>query len=715
MDNPQEVKKAILAALAEKGDYKTLLEHIGDEPDLKQGVLAVLAEKRDYGTILKALNDDDKKKQTEEAFSKIAPLFQFSEMITKDAKGSFMSDLKADLDEKTKAGLAELAEEIEDLKEDLREITATLLDTTKSALVQEHLGRYSEAEKTLGDKMLALTVQVAAEKAQEMFGNLAQEAKLTEDEIEDIIEMSALSVESQIAGIIGEYISETKITPDQIVGFAEAVKKLLPAERQVSWGDIVNKPDISQGGTSAILVKRMIDEALADFSAGSGIQSIVAGTGISVDNTDPANPIVSATGTGTGDMEKAVYDTNDNGIVDSAEKELVSFINKTGATLTEGTIVYLKTSSASGTHPEALKANASTETTSSKTIGAVYEDVANDAVGYIVTSGEVHNLDTSAYSIGDRLWLATTDGLVTTTPPSAPNHKVFIGTVTRAQNSNGRILYAIQNGYEVDELHDVSFTSLANDDFFQRKGGLWVNRTPAQVKTDLSLATVATSGDYNDLSNRPDLSVFDEVEQHANLAAFPATGNVNKFYLAQDTGIMYRWTGSGYDVISASLALGETSSTAYRGDRGEIAYDHSQIVSGNPHGTLAGDISDFVEAAQDAVGSIITGGGTLNVIYDDGAPNISLDVADNSISAQKMSSSNGASFFGKSAIGAGQGEEIDVPVSSVVGRGPTGNLTALLAGAGIVITDTEIQATGGGGITEAQARAIARRYALALG
>ena len=42
--------------------------------------------------------------------------------------------------------------------------------------------------------------------------------------------------------------------------------------------------------------------------------------------------------------------------------------------------------------------------------------------------------------------------------------------------------------------------------------------------------------------------------------------------------------------LSASLALGETSDTAYRGDRGKAAYDHSQITSGNPHGTTAADV-----------------------------------------------------------------------------------------------------------------------------
>ncbi len=96
------------------------------------------------------------------------------------------------------------------------------------------------------------------------------------------------------------------------------------------------------------------------------------------------------------------------------------------------------------------------------------------------------------------------------------------------------------------------------------------------------LSTVATTGDYDDLSNKPDLSVYDEVEQYANEAAFPATGNNTKFYLAQDTGEMFRWTGSAYVVISAQLALGETSSTAYRGDRGKIAYDHT-FLTNNPH------------------------------------------------------------------------------------------------------------------------------------
>lgn len=190
-------------------------------------------------------------------------------------------------------------------------------------------------------------------------------------------------------------------------------------------------------------------------------------------------------GWGSGDMTKAVYDVWNTWYVDSAHRILLPFINKIGSTLTKGTIVYLKDSSSSANYPEALKANASTEATSSKTIGAVYEDVADSATGYIVTNWEVNNLDTSWYSVGTSLWLSTTDWQVTTTRPTAPNHAVYIWKVTRSQVSNGRVHYSIMNWYEVNELHDVLFTSLANDDFFQRKWGIWVNRTPVQVKADL--------------------------------------------------------------------------------------------------------------------------------------------------------------------------------------------------------------------------------------
>lgn len=56
------------------------------------------------------------------------------------------------------------------------------------------------------------------------------------------------------------------------------------------------------------------------------------------------------------------------------------------------------------------------------------------------------------------------------------------------------------------------------------------------------------------------------------------TGESGKIYVDLSTNKTYRWSGTAYTEISASLALGETSSTAYRGDRGKEAYEHSQTA-----------------------------------------------------------------------------------------------------------------------------------------
>jgi hypothetical protein len=85
-------------------------------------------------------------------------------------------------------------------------------------------------------------------------------------------------------------------------------------------------------------------------------------------------------------------------------------------------------------------------------------------------------------------------------------------------------------------------------------------------------------------------SYVDDVIESANFAALPGTGATGKIYVTLDDGLTYRWSGSAYVEISASLALGETSSTAYRGDRGKTAYDHSQVTTGNPHGVTKSDV-----------------------------------------------------------------------------------------------------------------------------
>lgn len=91
-------------------------------------------------------------------------------------------------------------------------------------------------------------------------------------------------------------------------------------------------------------------------------------------------------------------------------------------------------------------------------------------------------------------------------------------------------------------------------------------------------------------------SYVDDVLEFDTQSSFPTTGESGKIYLTADTNKSYRWTGSGYAEISSSLALGETSATAYRGDRGKIAYDHSQkshslAIAGNSVSALGGTLT----------------------------------------------------------------------------------------------------------------------------
>lgn len=91
-----------------------------------------------------------------------------------------------------------------------------------------------------------------------------------------------------------------------------------------------------------------------------------------------------------------------------------------------------------------------------------------------------------------------------------------------------------------------------------------------------------------------------EVEDYNHL---PITGESGKIYVTIDDNKTYRWTGSTYAEISESLALGETSSTAYRGDRGKTAYDHSQD-SGRVTAAVTSGLYKVAATAQGHIASL---------------------------------------------------------------------------------------------------------------
>jgi hypothetical protein len=200
---------------------------------------------------------------------------------------------------------------------------------------------------------------------------------------------------------------------------------------------------------------------------------------------------------------------------------LVSYVrNAESTTITTGTCVYLF--GATGDHATVKRADNNNDSTSAKTIGVAGANITASNNGPVVTRGYVDGIDlSSGYTAGDVLWLGE-NGAFTTTKPTAPDHLVFIGVVVRATN-NGIIYVATQNGYELDELHNVSLPSPNSGEFLKYNGSLWVadaidlgtdttgnymsgisGTSPVSVAhtpSEGSSATVSLANEYGDTQN----------------------------------------------------------------------------------------------------------------------------------------------------------------------------------------------------------------------
>ena len=170
--------------------------------------------------------------------------------------------------------------------------------------------------------------------------------------------------------------------------------------------------------------------------------------------------------------------------------------NTTGATLTKGTAVYI--SGATGQIPTVSKALATSDATSAQTLGLITSDLPNNSNGYVTIIGLVTNLNTSAYTDGQQLYLSpTTAGTLTATKPYAPQHLVYVAVVSHAHPTQGKLIVKVQNGYELDEIHNVSAQSPVTGQTIVYNSGtsLWEKNTvslTAGVNGTLPLANGGT-------------------------------------------------------------------------------------------------------------------------------------------------------------------------------------------------------------------------------
>jgi hypothetical protein len=321
--------------------------------------------------------------------------------------------------------------------------------------------------------------------------------------------------------------------------------------------------------------------------------------------------------------------------------------NDDATSLKVGQLVYVFGSVGNSGLLTVKKASNVGESTSSKTFGMVATamNTTSSKDGYVYLYGLLRGVDLtdtdvaegsfSSGDVGSELWLGESGKITKTLPTADTKHSVFVGYLDSfaGNGSNCGIYTKIQNGYEIGELHDVRISAVADNHILRYNStrGVWENTAElTTAETDIAniedgttivgkanadkdgnefdatyLKKASASSTYVPLSSKgvangvapldsnnkiPSIHLpggVDDIKEFANLASFPATGEASIIYVALDTNVIYRWSGSAYVEISSSLALGETSSTAFAGNRG-VALE-----------TLTDDIVDGTQTLTD--------------------------------------------------------------------------------------------------------------------
>jgi hypothetical protein len=147
---------------------------------------------------------------------------------------------------------------------------------------------------------------------------------------------------------------------------------------------------------------------------------------------------------------------------------LIAYVtNDDSVTITKGMPVYAF--GGAGDRMTVRRAYNTTDATSAQTVGLVLSaSIAAGQKGLIMMQGLLDGLSilpTSTFADGNPIYLGATAGTITNVKPYAPNHLVYLGVVTTASPGvAGRMYVRIQNGYELDELHNVQATAPSTND-----------------------------------------------------------------------------------------------------------------------------------------------------------------------------------------------------------------------------------------------------------
>ena len=322
------------------------------------------------------------------------------------------------------------------------------------------------------------------------------------------------------------------------------------------------------GGPSFQTIVTIPTSASVVAQTAGEILTLISGSNVYITNASANNSITIGV-TGIQEQIDNLITSIGPSSASATASRITAYVKNGSTSLAKGTPVYV--TGADGSNIIVGPASNISEPTSSKTLGFTQTALSANQHGYIVLEGTLSGLDTSlAGSAGDPIWLGETPGTVIyglANKPKAPNNLVYLGVVSRKNSNNGEIFVKIQNGFELNELHDVRIISIQNDDLivYNSASSIWVNSPKQNIINTASAAAVSylVDGAPEALNTLNELS--EALNDNADILDTLLTTTVaSSTYLPlSSSASFYRWTKtysasasviSGVDDNSISLS-----------------------------------------------------------------------------------------------------------------------------------------------------------------